>query len=992
MTRHGSRTALASAILAATLAVWSVPLIPQAQGQSAPGAPSTAAPPPGAQGPPGPGQRGGRGGRGGLGGPQENDPANATADYGPKPPVKVLTPAEEAKRFWLPPGFRMEPVLTDPDIEESAQIAFDGNGRMFVLELRGYMQDADATGELDPVGRISVHEDRDNDGKYERHSVFVDKLVFPRFVMPFGANAVLTMESNADEVWKYTDTNNDSVADKKDLFAAGFGRLANVEHQQSGLFWAMDNWLYSTVNAFRARWAPNGPVRQESTGGNGAQWGAAQDNYGKVWFQGGASGMPGYFQLPIHYGNFMVADQFEPNLNITWGAPVLIADMQGGLPSVRLPDGSLNRSTGAAGNDVFRGHRLPPDMVGDYFYGEAVARIVRRLHPVKTEGLTQLRNVYPLSEFIRSTDPLFRPVDMTTAPDGTLYITDMYRGIIQEAQWSGRGTYLRRKIEQYQLDKVFRHGRIWRLTYDGIERDKTQPRMLNETAAQLVEHLNHPNGWWRDTAQQLLVLKQDNSVVPALQRLAATRGANTQLARIHALWTLEGLGALDASFVREQMKDADPQIRIQAIRASETLYKAGDRSLAADYAAAAKDKDADVAIQAMLTTKLFALPDMQGIIASAQAANPARGVQEIGKQILNPSTNFGRGGGGRGGPPPFTADETATLERGDKVYKELCFSCHGPDGRGAQQDGGPAGATMAPALANSPRVQGHRDNVIKTLLHGMTGPLEGRTYPAGVMMPLGTNTDDWIAAIASYVRNSFGNRSPFVTAADVARVRAATTARKTMWTPEELEASQPRLLLAQPSWKLSASHNSAAASGALTFTTWNTGAPQQSGMWFQVELPDAVRLAEIQFESPRPGGRGGGRARGGAAATPPAGAGPAAAPGGGPPAGAPPGAAGGAVPPAEPGTGGQAAPPAFTPPPPASPRRYRVEVSMDGSTWSAAVAEGEGTGGSTVITFAPVRAKLVRITQTANADGAPFWSIQRLRLYEVSDGIGVSPK
>ena len=134
------------------------------------------------------------------------------------------------------------------------------------------------------------------------------------------------------------------------------------------------------------------------------------------------------------------------------------------MNAVRMPDGSLARATGAAGNDVFRGDRLPKDMIGDYFYGEVVARIVRRLRPVKTEGLTQLQNVYPLSEFIRSTDPLFRPVDMTTAPDGTMYITDMYRGIIQESQWSGPGTYLRQRIDQYALDKVVKHGRIWRLT------------------------------------------------------------------------------------------------------------------------------------------------------------------------------------------------------------------------------------------------------------------------------------------------------------------------------------------------------------------------------------------------------------------------------------------------------------------------------------------------------------------------------------------------
>ena len=480
----------------------------------------------------------------------------------------------------------MEPVLTDPDIEESAQIAFDGNGRMFVLEIRGYMQDADASGELDPVGRISVHEDRDNDGRYEKHSIFVDKLIFPRFVMPYGANAVLTMESNADEVWKFTDTNNDSVADKKELFATGFGRLANVEHQQSGLFWAMDNWFYSTVNAFRARPSrTGGPIRQEPTGGNNAQWGAAMDNYGKVHFQGGASGMPGYFQLPVHYGNFSVPDQFEENLNITWGAPVLIADMQGGLPvgpaagrvaesiDGRRRQRRVSRRSPAEGHDRRlllwrnrRAHRPPPE-TGEDRGSHADAQRVSAV------------GVHPLD---RSAVPPGRH-------DHRAGRHDVHHRHVPRHHPAGDVVGSRHVSPQEDRAVSTRQGlpprpHLAALTYEGIERDKTQPRMLNETPAQLVAHLSHPNGWWRDTAQQLLVLKQDKSVVPALQKLAATRGASNQLARIHALWTLEGLGALDSSFVREQMKDADPQIRIQAIRASETLYKAGDRSFAADYA------------------------------------------------------------------------------------------------------------------------------------------------------------------------------------------------------------------------------------------------------------------------------------------------------------------------------------------------------------------------------------------------------------------------
>ena len=186
---------------------------------------------------------------------------------------------------------------------------------MFLVELRGYVQTPDGVDSLTPTGRISTHEDRDGDGTFEHHTVFVDGLLFPRFAMPFGANAILTSETNKDEVWKYTDTNGDGVADTKELFATSFGRGGSMESQPSNLMWAMDNWLYSTVNSFRLRWTPGGVIR-EATGPSSSQWGVTQDNHGKVWFQHGASGLPGYFQFPVHYGNFASPDQFEPDLEI----------------------------------------------------------------------------------------------------------------------------------------------------------------------------------------------------------------------------------------------------------------------------------------------------------------------------------------------------------------------------------------------------------------------------------------------------------------------------------------------------------------------------------------------------------------------------------------------------------------------------------------------------------------------------------------------------
>jgi mono/diheme cytochrome c family protein len=574
----------------------------------------------------------------------------------------------------------------------------------------------------------------------------------------------------------------------------------------------------------------------------------------------------------------------------------------------------------------------------------------------KDEGLTQMRNAYPLSEFIRSTDPLFRPVDIKTAPDGTLYITDMYRGIVQESQWSGPGTYLRKRIEQYGLDKIVRHGRVFRLTYEGMPRSTRQPHMLDETAAELAEHLKDPNGWWRDTAQQLLILKQDKSVVPTLKTMAAD--TSNQLARIHALWTLEGLAAADPATVRAMLKDTDPEIRMTALRVSETLYKAGDHSFAADYVNMAKDPNVDVVIQAMLTMNTMKVAEAKATIQSAFDANKAKGVQLVANTILHPELFAGNIGGlDRLAATTFTPEEQAVMEKGQQIYKEVCFACHGDDGRGTPA---PGVGTLGPPLASSPRVLGHADYVIKALLKGLQGPINGASYP-DVMVSMGQNNDEWVAAIASYVRNSFGNHASIVSPTDVARVRSATVSRKDSWTIPELEGTLPRLIVRDGSWKATASHNPAIAPNGFGIQPWTSGEPQKPGMWYQVELPQAMQISEVQFESgivaPEnvstvPGAPvrtaigGGGRGRGGAAAAP-------------------------------------VAPP--TPPKSGYPRGYRVEVSTDGATWKT-VAEGKGTGTATRITFAPVRAKFVKITQTAATADAPPWMIQRFSLFDVPAG------
>src|SRR4029453_12900117 len=148
-----------------------------------------------------------------------------------------------------------------------------------------------------------------------------------------------------------------------------------------------------------------------------------------------------------------------------------------------------------------------------------------------------------------------------------------------------------------------------------------------------------------------------------------------------------------------------------------------------------------------------------------------RGGQFVAERILNPP------GGGRGrGGAALNAEQQSSMDRGGSIYTEVCYACHGSDGRGTPTPGAAAGNTLAPSLAGSSRVNGHRDYSIKAIMHGLVGPLDGRTYPQ-VMVAMGSNKDQWIADIISYVRNSFGNTATLATPEDIARVRTATAAR-----------------------------------------------------------------------------------------------------------------------------------------------------------------------------------------------------------------------
>lgn len=682
----------------------------------------------------------------------------AGSDSSPRPQVNpvantaYLNPEQSLASFRVPKGYHMELVASEPMIHEPVAIAWDGNARMYVAEMDTYMQDADATGEHEPVSRVMLLEDTDGDGKMDKSSVFIDKLLLPRMLLCVGHELIVN-ETDTYDLWSYKDTNGDGVADdKKRIYHVDRKAPGNLEHQRSGLDWNLDNWIYVTVDPLRFRYT-NGQIRVDSlySGSNG-QWGLTHDNYGRLFFsRGGGENAGSGFQINPKYGSLEFADAYdEATFSPVWSI-IANPDAQGGPKRLRA-DSTLNHFTAGCGQSIYRGDKLPADLVGDYLICEPVARIVRRARIVNNQGKTQLENVYKEQEFIASTDFNFRPVNTYTGPDGSLYLVDMNRGIIQESQWTPKGSWIRPQIERLGLDKHIQHGRIWRLVQDGVK-PGPKPHMLDQSASQLVTYLNHPNGWWRDNAQKQLIVLGDKSIVPTLKQLVAGQSTESStklgaLAKIHALWTLEGLDAIHQATISAALKDEDPQVRRTAIWISEPYLKKNDEQLIAQVASLHQDPSYDVRVQLLESLQYSSSAAATSATAALLAQNSGNPMLSAVRNSLLKNNDFKLYGSKLGS---LAENDRASVLRGAEIFKSLCSSCHGTDGKGLASQ-------VAPPIAGSKHLA-DRDLLVKILLQGLSGPIDGKTYPT-VMPSMADNSDEWIASVANYIRFEFGNPTP----------------------------------------------------------------------------------------------------------------------------------------------------------------------------------------------------------------------------------------
>ena len=543
--------------------------------------------------------------------------AGAVATGSTFQPAPVLSPAAALKTFVVQPGYRLELVASEPLIQDPVVIDWDAQGRLWAIEMPGYMRDIQASREHDPDGRVVVLQDTNGDGRMDKRTVFADGLVLPRALKVLDTGVLVGEPPN---LWFMRDANDDLKPDSKELVTNGYGRReSNVEHNANSLFWGIDNWIHtSEVDTFLRRKGGKFEVRRTLARG---QWGATQDDAGRIFRNSNESALHADLVPTVYFarnpaltrtrGSYEFLGRPDDDLNVVWPARPTRGVNRGYQAGILRADGTLARFTAVCAPTVYRGDRLPAELYGNVFLAEPAANLVSRI--VVSDDGTSLRGkkAYDRGEFIASTDERFRPVNLSSAPDGTLYVVDMYRGIIQHRGYITE--YLRDQIVSRSLEQPIGYGRIWRVVHEGTRRGPS-PSLKRATPAALVQALSHPNGWWRDTAQQLLVERNDKASIEPLKQLVDTGASPRTL--LHALWTLDGLDSLDAAAVTRALRHSSRDVRASAVRLAERWLREGHAEMQAAVLALATDTD--WAVRGQLAASLGELP--QGTRESALAA------------------------------------------------------------------------------------------------------------------------------------------------------------------------------------------------------------------------------------------------------------------------------------------------------------------------------------------------------------------------------------
>jgi putative membrane-bound dehydrogenase-like protein len=564
------------------------------------------------------------------------------------PSIPPTPPAEAEKTFETLHGFRMELLAAEPLVTDPVALAYDEDGRAYVAEMNDYPYTDKAHHKASqenptdaPIGKIRLLIDDDGDGKFDRSTVFADGLSWPTGVACWKGGIIVTA---TPDVWYFKDTDDDGVADVREKLLTGFKKL-NVQAVMNNPIWGLDHRIYLSGGSNGGEIArPGGKplalrradVRLDPRDmsvalvSGGARFGNTRDDWGNrflcnirnpaqhIAIESRYLARNPYLpvtnplsdvaesgdQLPVHRAS--PPEAWRELRAKRWSAD---SNVVAHMPRSELVGTGV--VTSSSGITVYRGDAYPAEYRGEIFVADVAANLFYRL-AVEPDGVTfKAKRVDGDHEFCAGRDVWFRPTNFANAPDGCLHVCDMYREVI-EHPWS-----LPDDIHAaLDLERGRDKGRLYRLAPPDFK-PRPAPHLGKASTTELVALLAHPNAWHRDTAHRLLFERQDQSAVSAVREMLAKN--DSPFARLHALWTLDGLGALTDADLLAALKDADAHVREAAVLLAEARLKAS-----AALRAAVLPLADDSAIRVRFQVALSLGEVMDAITAPALAAIAAR--------------------------------------------------------------------------------------------------------------------------------------------------------------------------------------------------------------------------------------------------------------------------------------------------------------------------------------------------------------------------------
>jgi len=516
-----------------------------------------------------------------------------------------FSPADSVARMKLAPGYRIETFASEPDVVSPAAMDVDEDGRIYVVEDRGYPLDVKGR-----VGRIRLLEDTDGDGRPDRSVIFADGLVLPTGVMRWKKGILVT---DAPDVLYLEDSNGDGRADIRRAVLTGFP-LTNPQHTVNSPVYGLDNWIHiahenpTTAVIFKDEFGDRGsairfadrPSVSLAERGRSirfrpetyeiealaapSQFGHAYDPFGRRFVLNNT-----------YHARHEAIEARYLRRNPDLPADTTVEEISDhGVPAKVFPLAATTRIEMLTNTGQFTSACGLTFWRGAAYVAEPAHNLVHRDVYYPRESTFRARRDLDGGEFLASTDPWFRPVNFYAGPDGALYLLDFYRLVIEHPEWMSAEMY-----GSKDLTAGIDRGRIYRITDNAAPPASRRPPRLSIAASrELVELLSHANPWHRRTAQRLLVDRRDDSVAPALTTMASAHP--DPVARVHALWTLDGMGRLDVTVVAAALRDPVAGVRENAIRLAEArLVRAPE--LVAELLNMAGDQDARVRYQLLCT-------------------------------------------------------------------------------------------------------------------------------------------------------------------------------------------------------------------------------------------------------------------------------------------------------------------------------------------------------------------------------------------------------